>query len=103
VWHTGRRVEVRHIQIAPFGDGWTVGEASLDNAQFFQRRSHAEAAALDMGSGLPTQVSQAGSASTLATARLVAISSLRARRSRLEKHDRQNRRQPRAWPSSTGN
>jgi hypothetical protein len=62
VWHTGRRVEVRHIQIAPCGDGWTVGEASLDNAQFFQRRSHAEAAALDMGerltdAGEPSRIS----------------------------------------------
>ena len=48
----GRHVELRHIHVAPFGDGWTVGEATLDNAQFFKRRSHAEEAARDLGARL---------------------------------------------------
>ena len=45
-------MEMRQIQIAPLGHGWTVGEATVDNSQFFKRRSHAEAAARDLGGRL---------------------------------------------------
>ena len=44
MWKSGRREMLRHIQIAPLGEGWTMGEATLDNAQFFNRRSDAAAA-----------------------------------------------------------
>jgi hypothetical protein len=49
MWRFGGRETLRHIQIAPLGDGWTVGEATLDNAQFFNRPSDAEAAARSLG------------------------------------------------------
>jgi hypothetical protein len=62
VWKSGRRETLRHIEIAPSGEGWTVGEATLDNAQFFERRSDAETAARGLGSrladaGEPSEIS----------------------------------------------
>jgi hypothetical protein len=41
-----------HIQVAPYRDGWIVGEAALDNAQFFHARADAEAAASNLGERL---------------------------------------------------
>ena len=40
---------LRHIEVAPLGEGWAVAESTLDNAQFFKRRSDAEAAARYLG------------------------------------------------------
>ncbi len=62
MWKTGKDETVRHIRVAPFGDGWTVGEATLDNAQFFGSLLHAEAAARSLGerltdAGEPSQIS----------------------------------------------
>jgi hypothetical protein len=42
----------RHIQVAAFRDGWTMAEASLDNAQFFHDRADAEDAARNLGERL---------------------------------------------------
>jgi hypothetical protein len=42
----------RHIQVAPFRQGWTVAETALDNAQFFHDRVDAEAAARNLGERL---------------------------------------------------
>ena len=61
MWKSARREALRHIQIAPLGEGWTVGEATLDNAQFFKRRSHAETAAR----GLCARLSDAGDPSEI--------------------------------------
>ena len=52
MWITSRRVELRRIEIASFGSGWTVGEATVDNAQFFDQLFHAEVAARDFGERL---------------------------------------------------
>ena len=46
----------------PFRHGWVVGEAALDNAQFFNDRCDAEAAAIDFGqrlsdAGDPSEIS----------------------------------------------
>jgi hypothetical protein len=61
VWKSGRHETLRHIQVAPFREGWTVGEATLDNAQFFDRRQDAEAAAR----GLAARLADAGETSEI--------------------------------------
>ncbi len=62
MWNSGRREILRHIQIAPLGEGWSVAEATLDNAQFFTRRCDAETAARSLGTrladvGEPSEIS----------------------------------------------
>jgi hypothetical protein len=52
VGKSGGRETLRHIQIAPLGDGWIVGESTLDNAQFFKRRADAETSARRLGARL---------------------------------------------------
>jgi hypothetical protein len=47
-----RYERLRLIEIAPVGAGWIVGEATVDNAQFFKIAAHAEAAALSLGQRL---------------------------------------------------
>ncbi len=59
---TGKYETVRHIRLGPFGEGWTVAEATLDNSQFFKSGSHAESAARSLGerltdAGEPSQIS----------------------------------------------
>ncbi|MEO7026186.1 MAG: hypothetical protein ABI056_01380 [Caulobacteraceae bacterium] len=61
MWKPAEALPLRRIQIAPLGRGWTVGEASLDNAQFFNSAAHAEAAARNLGqrltdAGQPSEV-----------------------------------------------
>lgn len=64
VWKTGKNENetVRHIRVAPLGDGWAMAEATLDNAQFFKSGSHAEAATRSLGehltdAGEPSEIS----------------------------------------------
>jgi hypothetical protein len=62
VWKSSRREILRHIQIAPLGEGWSVAEATVDNAQFFTRRCDAETAARSLGTrladvGEPSEIS----------------------------------------------
>lgn len=61
-WITAGVGTHRRIYVAPFCGGWVVGEAALDNSQFFNSRPHAEAAARNLGerlagAGDPSEIS----------------------------------------------
>jgi hypothetical protein len=62
VWKSASTGTARHILVTSFCHGWIVGEAALDNAQFFDDRSQAEAAARNLGerltdAGDPSEIS----------------------------------------------
>jgi hypothetical protein len=61
-WTTSAIRGPRRIQVTSFRGGWVVGEATVDNAQFFHDRVNAEAAACSFGerlgsAGEPSQIS----------------------------------------------
>ncbi len=61
MWTFDQLDTLRHIEIAPLGEGWTVAEATVANAQFFWRRSDAETAAR----GLAARLAEVGEPSRI--------------------------------------